>query len=107
MQWPEDFDFAATRAINAPAVEDHGEKLRDEEEDSNSVKKRDSAEVSATVDPVVSASVAAAAEARELDPAALNASFRLAAWASVIMVCPLNPTSYQGSVSHELFRHLS
>lgn len=50
-------------------------------------KKRESTDVS--LEPV-SAEAAAAEEERELDPVALNKSFRIAAWASVLLVRSLS-----------------
>ena len=53
-------------------------------DDSSSEKKHAPAEV--RLEPVIAARAAAEEEERELDPVALNKSFRLAAWSSVILV---------------------
>lgn len=82
-QWPEDFDFAATRRINVMATQAQIVGTRLSEDDSEDEKKRDSAEVYSTP---VSSETAAAEEARELDPVALMKSFKLAAWSSVVLV---------------------
>ena len=90
--WPDDFDFAATRAINTPSLpaEDTGrpERASDEYEDE---KKRAESEVSTqpVVDPPEEV---AAEEERELDPHALKQAFRLAAWASVALVSVFRPS---------------
>ena len=92
LQWPDDFDFEPTRAINAPApasapASPRAPSLGGSVEDE---KKRDPAdsEVEADVAPI-SALAAAEEEERELDPVALTKSFRIAAWSSVILVRPL------------------
>ncbi|KAI0325129.1 urea transporter [Cubamyces sp. BRFM 1775] len=86
--WPDDFDFEATRAINRPLHEKDGSDMRASPrsaslDDSESEKKHAPADVS--LEPVVSARAAAEEEERELDPVALNKSFRIAAWSSVIL----------------------
>ncbi|KAI0371916.1 urea transporter [Pilatotrama ljubarskyi] len=82
--WPDNFDFEATRAINRTAVHEKDVSQRSESiDDSASEKKRPAAAVS--LEPVISASAAAEEEERELDPVALNKSFNIAAWASVIL----------------------
>ncbi|KAJ3000704.1 hypothetical protein NUW54_g6748 [Trametes sanguinea] len=86
MQWPDNFDFEATRAINRPA---HETDLADASprsaslDDASSEKKQAPADVS--LEPVVSARAAAEEEERELDPVALKKSFSIAAWASIIL----------------------
>ena len=77
-QWPEDFDFEITRAINAPDV--------------RQVKARDSSE--GDEDDKKSKEVAETAEVEndesdnELNPAGLQKAFRFAAWSSVALVGP-------------------
>ena len=84
LQWPEDFDFEATRAINRPAhAQESAKHVEPSREDSVDEKKRESTEVS--VEPM-SEDAAAAEEERELDPVALNKACRLAVWSSVILV---------------------
>ncbi|KAI0765008.1 urea transporter [Fomes fomentarius] len=85
--WPENFDFEATRAINKVV---HTENLPSQAAPQNlpslyesaSEKKRESTDVTSEA---VSAEAAAEEEDKELDPVALNKSFRLAAWSSVAL----------------------
>ncbi|KAI0929435.1 hypothetical protein AcV7_005287 [Taiwanofungus camphoratus] len=84
--WPENFTFDATRAINAPPrleADKTSDDMRRSNEDIDE-KKRESSDVS--MEPVISAEAAAAEESKELDPVALNKSFRFAAWSSVALV---------------------
>ncbi|CDO75287.1 hypothetical protein BN946_scf184334.g5 [Trametes cinnabarina] len=86
LQWPDNFDFEATRAINRPTLETDCADASPRSgslDDSASEKKRVPAEVS--LEPVISARAAAEEEERELDPVALKKSFSIAAWASVIL----------------------
>lgn len=85
--WPDDFDFEATRAINNPQYHP-GEKgssanSRGSQDDIDEKKQDPDAEV--ITEPVISSEAAAEEEAKELDPAALKKSFRLAAWSSVAL----------------------
>ncbi len=89
LQWPDNFDFEATRAINRPVVVVHekGTSQRSGSiDDSASEKKSAAADVNLEPVSSISAAAAAAEEERELDPVALTKSFRLAAWSSVILV---------------------
>lgn len=81
-QWPDDFNFDITRAINTPSQTDTTEKERSSEDLDE--KKRDPSDVSA--EPIVSSEAAAAEEERELDPVALGKAYRLAARSSVALV---------------------
>ena len=89
--WPDDFDFGATRAINAPSLltADAGRPERASDEYADE-KKRAESEVSTqpVVDPPEEV---AAEEERELDPRALKKAFRIAAWASVALVSGFRP----------------
>lgn len=77
MQWPEDFNFDITRAINAPAVHD-----RDSSSDENyEAEKKE--QVTTTVAVVEERN---AVVDDDLDPVALNKAFRFAAWSSVVLV---------------------
>ncbi|RDX54444.1 urea transporter [Lentinus brumalis] len=80
--WPDNFDFESTRAINKPSHEKAPPQGPPSMDDTESEKKRGSTDVS--LEPV-SADDAAAEEERELDPVALNKSFNIAAWASVVL----------------------
>ncbi|KAH9849395.1 urea transporter [Lenzites betulinus] len=84
--WPDNFDFEATRAINRPTVIFSGEKTAAASLDDRASEKKE-APADVSLKPVTSLSAVAAAqeEERELDPVALQKSFRLAAWASVIL----------------------
>jgi hypothetical protein len=79
-QWPEDFDFEITRAINAPTARDA--KARDSTEGDEDDKKSKEAVETAEVENDESDN--------ELDPAALHKAFRFAAWSSVALVGPLS-----------------
>ncbi len=97
MQWPENFDFEATRAINRPA---HGQEpdspVEHSARGSIDEKKRGLTAVSLQH---ASEDDAADEEERELDPVALNKAFRLAAWASVILVRLQEETSTLWTIS--------
>lgn len=74
-QWPEDFDFDITRAINAPTRHVHG---RDSTEGYEDEKKSREAIEAAEVENDDSD--------KELEPAGLKKAFRFAAWSSVVLV---------------------
>lgn len=80
-QWPEDFNFDVTRAINSPTLVDElsSASPKPASVDMDENEKRDS--VSAEV-----MSVRIPEEDDELDPANLQKAFRFAAWSSVILV---------------------
>lgn len=76
-QWPEDFNFDITRAINAPRAEPA------------ECPKPASVELDEKKAPSVATevlSVRAAEADAELDPAGLQRAFRFAAWSSVVLV---------------------
>jgi hypothetical protein len=81
-QWPEDFDFEITRAINAPVT--------------RPLQARDSPEVDEdekrSKEGVEAAAVENDESDNELDPAALQKAFRFAAWSSVALVGPPSPS---------------
>ncbi|KZT03620.1 urea transporter [Laetiporus sulphureus 93-53] len=84
--WPEDFNFDITRAINKSSTSSSSadEKSVDaDHQDHFDEKKQHSSDVS--LEPVISAEAAAAEEAKELDPAALQKAFDLAAWSSIAL----------------------
>ena len=91
-QWPEDFDFEITRAINAPHSED------------GSVSPKESPDLDEKKDPAsadtVSVSSSRDSEEAELDPIMLGKAFRFAAWSSVILV--RISSTRRGSASHNL-----
>ena len=79
-QWPEDFDFEITRAINAPTV--HRAQARDStEEDVDEKKNKEVVEV---------AELENDESDKELDPVGLQKAFRFAAWSSVALVSPIS-----------------
>ncbi|KAH7890245.1 urea transporter [Phlebopus sp. FC_14] len=72
--WPENYDFSATRAINAPST--HKKPSEDTEVSSQDEKKApDSSASSVTADSLEN----------ELDPVRLTKAFNFASWSSVIM----------------------
>ena len=75
-QWPEDFDFEITRAINAPTA--RPTHARDSTEGDEDEKKSKEAVDSAEVENDDSD--------KELDAASLQKAFRFAAWSSVVLV---------------------
>lgn len=75
-QWPEDFDFDITRAVNAP---EPGSPSADSAAPSLSEKEKSSPE------PADAVSVKSEEE-DDLDPAKLQKAFRFAAWSSIILV---------------------
>ena len=79
-QWPEDFDFEITRAINAPTTRQV--RARDSTEGDEDDKKSKEAVEAAEVENDQSDN--------ELDPDALHKAFRFAAWSSVVLVGPLS-----------------
>lgn len=81
-QWPEDFDFDITRAINAPATH-HGRDSTDGDDDEKKSK-----------DAIEAAEVENDESDNELDPVGLQKAFRFAAWSSVVLV---GPFSYLGA----------
>ncbi|KAI0746714.1 urea transporter [Daedaleopsis nitida] len=80
--WPDNFDFESTRALNKPVHEKAVSQSAPSIDEQETEKKREFTDVS--LEPV-SADAAATEEERELDPVALNKSFRIAAWASVLL----------------------
>jgi hypothetical protein len=81
-QWPEDFDFEITRAINAPSVRHVNARDSTEDEDE---KKSGGAVEAAEVENDDSD--------KELDPDGLQKAFRFAAWSSVALVGTLSGLS--------------
>ena len=81
LQWPDNFDFDITRAINAPTSAPTGpqEDVKVPESPVNE-KKRPS-----VTDEVVSVLSSTDLE-NDLDPVALNKAFNFAAWSSVVLV---------------------
>jgi len=78
-QWPEDFNFDITRAINAPGTRHlhHGRDSSEGDEDEKKSKEAiDAAEVENDETDA------------ELDPVGLQKAFRFAAWSSVALVRP-------------------
>lgn len=74
LQWPDNYDFAETRAINSPAVKKTIHYIENVETEKKDV-------------PVSVTSVSEEAELdNELDPVGLEKAFRFAVWSSVIMV---------------------
>lgn len=90
VKWPENFDFEATRALNAPSAEPRlaGEKADAEvvrgDKDSES-EKRPSRAGDADVQSVRNEEPFVQADG-DLDPVALQKAFRFAAWSSIILV---------------------
>jgi hypothetical protein len=90
--WPDDFDFASTRALNAPpgsrfvalpaSVERSREDSLEKDEKSPTGKKSDSNADVQTVHEL---------DESELDPAPLQQAFRFACWCSVILVGTPSP----------------
>jgi len=76
-QWPEDFNFDITRAINAPGTRHaHGRDSAEDEDEKNSREAVDAPEVENDETD------------NELDPVGLQKAFRFAAWSSVVLVSP-------------------
>lgn len=79
-QWPEDFDFEITRAINAPNVRRvHARDSPDVDEDEK--KSKEGVEVTEVENDESD---------KELDPLGLQKAFRFAAWSSVALVGPFS-----------------
>ena len=74
-QWPEDFNFDVTRAINAP----HTHRQDSTEGDDDEKKSKE---------PIDAAEVENDETDNELDPVGLQKAFRFAAWSSVALVGP-------------------
>jgi hypothetical protein len=74
-QWPENFDFEITRAINAPNV--RPVKARDSSEDEDDKKIKEVVETTEVENDESD---------KELDPVGLHKAFRFAAWSSVALV---------------------
>ncbi|KAF8839783.1 urea transporter [Paxillus ammoniavirescens] len=72
--WPENYDFAATRAINLSAAHKKPADVAEDAEDEKKVPNSSASTVSN-----------AATQDSELDPVGLKKAFRFAAWSSVIM----------------------
>ena len=77
-QWPEDFNFDITRAINAPSTR-HVHERDSTEGDEDEMKSKE---------PVDAAEVENDETDNELDPVGLQKAFRFAAWSSVVLVSP-------------------
>ena len=76
-QWPEDFNFDITRAINAPSTHVHKRDSTEGDEDEKKSK-----------EVVETAEVENDESDKELDPAGLQKAFRFAAWSSIVLVGP-------------------
>ena len=76
-QWPEDFNFDVTRAINAPSAHIHRQDSTEGDDDEKKSK-----------DPIDAAEVENDDTDNELDPVGLQKAFRFAAWSSVALVGP-------------------
>jgi hypothetical protein len=87
-QWPENYDFESTRAINQPtaAPAKVEEKETNEKEERPSVEKKEKEKT-----PSVADSFDAEEIEDELDPVALNKAFRFAAWSSLALVSQFIP----------------
>jgi hypothetical protein len=87
-QWPENYDFESTRAINQPtaAPAKIEEKETNEKEERPSVEKKEKEKT-----PSVADSFDAEEIEDELDPVALNKAFRFAAWSSLALVSQFIP----------------
>ena len=83
-QWPEDFNFDITRAINAPSAR-HGH-VRDSSEGDEDEKRDEKKDK----EPVDAAEVENDETDKELDPVGLQKAFRFAAWSSVVLVGPFS-----------------
>jgi len=79
--WPEEYDFASTRAINTHRTPIASEKVSDELEETEDEKKVPGASVSSVINEVP--------VDPELDPVALNKAFKFAARASVVLTLVL------------------
>ena len=92
-QWPENFDFDITRAINAPAA--HSITKADEKHASDVDVDEKKHDASASVASVTTdeAAVGPAPEDDDLNPEALHKAFNFAAWSSIILVRPVLPTT--------------
>ena len=90
-QWPEDFDFEITRAINAPSVRDVH--VRDSTEVDEDFKKSKEAIDAAEVENDESD--------KELDPVGLQKAFRFAAWSSVALVSAVSGLFQSSEFEHE------
>jgi hypothetical protein len=78
-QWPEDFDFEITRAINAPTR--HVQERDSSEGDEDEKKSREAIEAAVVENDDSD---------KELDPVGLQKAFRFAAWSSVVLVGPFS-----------------
>lgn len=76
LQWPDNYDFAETRAINLPVVKRTVH--HDYAEDINTEKKEVPVSVTSASDEIEIDS--------ELDPVGLKKAFKFAVWSSVVMV---------------------
>lgn len=78
IQWPDDYDFSGTRAINAPSNSPHSAQFVEEDGDEKEKDETASQQVVSVSDKIDD----------ELDPVALNKAFNFAALCSVILVGP-------------------
>jgi urea-proton symporter len=94
-QWPEDFDFESTRALNVKApvpIVTSGVEYSDEKTaEKGSEKEHDFTEARSAVDDE-GPNIASDAD---LDPVSLDRAFRFAAWSSAALVCDLSPLWYR------------
>jgi urea-proton symporter len=87
LQSPDDFDFAITRAINAPV---HFSDVMDaptEAKEHSETDSKDEKDIKDTVRPVTEEPVTGITTEKDLDPVALEKAFRFAAWSSLALVC--------------------
>ena len=93
MQWPEDFDFESTRALNmkvpVPTVTSGVEYNEEKTVEKGSEKGYSFTEAQSAVDDEGTI----IASDPDLDPASLDRAFRFAAWSSAALVCNLSPRS--------------
>lgn len=73
LQWPDNYDFADTRAINLPVVK-------------TTIRYVANLEIEKKEIPFTDGSDDGETDMDDIDPSGLNKAFRFAAWSSVIMV---------------------
>lgn len=101
-QWPDNYDFESTRALNNPLMHPHGHSTRtatndsplpDDSKNGRSMDDEKNDGVAADARSVSDEPIVPLVDTSDLDPVALKKAFRFAAWSSVALVRTLFPFS--------------
>jgi len=85
-QWPEDFDFKATRALNAPTTTEAVRSSSPDVELNSDLKSQNEKQVGVDVQSLNESQSGVMVADPDLDPVGLDKAFHFASWCSIILV---------------------